>query len=71
MELIRAIVLNLITFVFFAAILDFLLPDSSFRSYIKMAMGVFIVLTILQPVMQILQTNDIDKEAYRYDYILE
>ena len=71
MELIRNIMLNIIILVFFTATLDYLLPEGSFRSYIKMAMGVILVLVILQPVVQILQINETYKEAYRYDNILE
>ena len=71
MEWIRTIMLNIVILVFFSAVLDFLLPEGSFRSYIKMAMGVLLVLVILQPVMQIVQINDINKEAYSYDKILE
>ncbi|MBQ2003482.1 MAG: stage III sporulation protein AF [Peptococcaceae bacterium] len=71
MELIRNIMLNIIILVFFTATLDYLLPEGSFRSYIKMAMGVILVLIILQPVVQILQVNETYKEAYRYDNILE
>ena len=71
MELIRNIMLNIIILVFFTATLDYLLPEGSFRSYIKMAMGVIFVLIILQPVVQILQINETYKEAYRYDNILE
>lgn len=71
MELIRNVMLNIIILVFFTATLDYLLPEGSFRSYIKMAMGVILVLIILQPVVQILQINEIYKEAYRYDNILE
>ena len=71
MEWIRTIMLNIVILVFFSAVLDFLLPEGSFRSYIKMAIGVFLVLTILQPVMQLLQINDTYKEAYSYDKILE
>lgn len=57
MELIRTVMLNVIVLVFFATVLDLLLPDSSFRSYIKMAMGFFAVLTMLQPIVQILNTD--------------
>ncbi|MBQ2369002.1 MAG: stage III sporulation protein AF [Peptococcaceae bacterium] len=71
MEWIRTIMLNIVILVFFSAVLDFLLPEGSFRSYIKMAIGVFLVLTILQPVMQLLHINDTYKEAYSYDKILE
>lgn len=55
MVLFRAVLLNVIVLAFFTTILDLLLPDSSFRSYIKMAMGFFTVLTILQPVVQLMQ----------------
>jgi stage III sporulation protein AF len=71
MELIRNVMLNIIILMFFTATLDYLLPEGSFRSYIKMAMGVILVLIILQPVVQILQINETYKEAYRYDNILE
>ena len=71
MEWIRNVMLNIIILVFFTATLDYLLPEGSFRSYIKMAMGVILVLIILQPVVQILQVNETYKEAYRYDNILE
>ena len=71
MEWIRNVMLNIIILVFFTATLDYLLPEGSFRSYIKMAMGVILVLIILQPVVQILQINETYKEAYRYDNILE
>lgn len=57
MELIRAVMLNIIVLVFFATVLDLLLPDGSFRSDIKMAMGFFAVLTMLHPVVQILQID--------------
>ena len=57
MELIRTVMLNVIAIVFFTTLLDTLLPDGSMRSYLKMAMGFFIVLTFLQPVMQLLRPD--------------
>ncbi len=59
MELIRTVMLNVIAIVFITTLLDALLPDGSMRSYLKMAMGFFIVLTFLQPVMQLLQPDGI------------
>ncbi len=54
MELLRMVMLNVIAIVFLTTLLDILLPESSsMRGYLKMAMGFFIVLTLLQPVMQI------------------
>lgn len=60
MELVRTVLLNVIVLLFFATILDFLLPNGSFRSYMKMAMGLFSVLTLLHPVMQALQLEQWD-----------
>ncbi len=57
MELVRAIMLNVIVLVFFTTILDLLLPDGTFRSYIKMAMGLFTMLTLLQPMIQLAQPD--------------
>ena len=55
MELVRTVMLNVIVLVFFATVLDLLLPDGSFRSYIKMAMGFFTVLVLVQPAINLLQ----------------
>ena len=55
MEVIRTVMLNIIVIVFFTTILDLILPETTFRSYIKMAMGFFVVLTILQPIATLLR----------------
>ncbi|MBO5139727.1 MAG: stage III sporulation protein AF [Peptococcaceae bacterium] len=57
MEAIRMMLVNLIVLVFLTAVLDLLMPNSTFRSYIKMIMGVFTVLILLQPVVQLLQKD--------------
>ena len=68
---IRIILLNIVGLVFFAAVMEFLLPNSSFRNYIKMTVGVVIVLTILQSVAELLQITEIAWEVHNYDRILE
>ena len=68
---IRIIMLNIVGLVFFAAVMEFLLPNSSFRNYIKMTVGVVIVLTILQSVAELLQITEIAWEVHNYDRILE
>ena len=68
---IRIILLNIVGLVFFAAVMEFLLPNSSFRKYIKMTVGVVIVLTILQSVAELLQITEIAWEVHNYDRILE
>lgn len=57
MELIRIVMLNVLAIVFFTTLLDILLPEGSMRVYLKMAMGFFIVLTLLQPIMQIAEPD--------------
>ena len=52
MEAIRGMMLNLIAIVFLTTLLDLLLPESSMRGYVKMTMGFFVMLTVLQPIMQ-------------------
>lgn len=54
MELIRTVMLNVIVIVFLTTLLDLLLPEGTMRRYVKMTMGFFVVMTLLQPVMQIL-----------------
>lgn len=53
METLRTVMLNIILIVFLTTLLDLLLPEGSMRSYIKMTMGFFVVLTLLQPVMKL------------------
>ena len=53
METIHTVMLNILVIVFLTTVLDLLLPESAMRGYIKMAMGFFVVLTILQPVIQL------------------
>ena len=57
MEIIRAIMLNLLAIVFLTTLLDLLLPESSLRGYVKMTMGFFVVLTMLQPAMQLIHPD--------------
>jgi len=65
MEMLRTMMLNIIVLLFFATVLDLLLPGSSFRGYIKMAMGFFTVLTMLQPAVQILHPDDWESAKYK------
>lgn len=53
METLRAMMLNILVMIFLTTLLDFLLPEGSLRGYVKMTMGFFVVLTLLQPIMQL------------------
>ena len=57
MELLRMVMLNVIAIVFLTTLLDLLLPEGSMRGYLKMALGFFVVLTLLQPVQQIFRPD--------------
>lgn len=53
METLRAMMLNILVMIFLTTLLDFLLPEGSLRGYVKMTMGFFVVLTLMQPIMQL------------------
>ena len=53
METVRVVMINLLVMIFFTTVLDLLLPEGSLRSYLKMTMGFFVMLTLLQPVLQL------------------
>ena len=57
METIRVMMLNLIGIVFLTTLLDLLLPESSMRGYVKMTMGFFVMLTVLQPLVQLVHPD--------------
>ena len=59
METIRVIMLNILAIVFVTTLLDLLLPESTMRGYVKMVMGFFVVLTLLQPVMQLAHPDNL------------
>jgi stage III sporulation protein AF len=61
MEAITAWVKNIILVVLFASFMELLLPNSSMKRFIHVIMGIFIMLAILNPVLQFIQeqrTND-------------
>lgn len=58
MELVRGVMLNMIIMVFVTTLLDLLLPNGSMRRYVKMVMGFFVVLTLLQPVIQLVSPDN-------------
>ncbi len=59
MEALRAVMLNILVIVFLTTLLDLLLPEGSLRGYVKMTMGFFVVLTLLQPVLQLVQPDNL------------
>lgn len=62
METVRMVMINLLVMVFFTTVLDLLLPEGSLRSYLKMTMGFFVMLTLLQPVLQLADPDNIAQQ---------
>lgn len=59
MEALRAVMVNILVIVFLTTLLDLLLPEGSLRGYVKMTMGFFVVLTLLQPILQLVQPDNL------------
>lgn len=53
LEILKGMVHNLIVVLLLATFLDMLLPQSAFRRHIRLVVGLFVMLTILQPVLQL------------------
>lgn len=57
MEVLSQIVRSLLVIIMIASFLEIILPDSALRPYIRFAIGMFIVLAILNPVATMLFKN--------------
>ncbi|WNB93583.1 stage III sporulation protein AF [Bacillus sp. NEB1478] len=57
MSLLTEWVTNIIVLVLLAGVIELLLPGNQFQSYIKMVIGLLILLAMLSPVFKILNTN--------------
>ncbi len=54
LEIVSHLIKNLIILVILASFLEIILPDNKFQPYIKMVVGVMIMISILNPILQIL-----------------
>lgn len=54
MEVLKELVRNIVVIVMLTAFLDMILPSSSMRPYVKMVMGLFILVTLLNPVLNLI-----------------
>ncbi|MGE5423341.1 MAG: stage III sporulation protein AF [Ignavibacteriales bacterium] len=65
METLSQIAKNLLLVIMIAGFLEILLPDSSMRSFVRFAVGLFIIMAILNPVLDILYDHrDLQSEAW-------
>ena len=53
MEILVTIVKNLLVIVVVASFLEILLPDSSIRPFVRFAIGLFVILAILNPILSV------------------
>jgi stage III sporulation protein AF len=49
---------QIILIIFLATFIDLLLPSSSLERYVKLVMGLIIIMAILQPILQLVLNND-------------
>lgn len=65
METLSQIAKNLLLVIMIAGFLEILLPDSSMRSFVRFAVGLFIIMAILNPTLNILYDDrDLQSEAW-------
>lgn len=57
MEVLKELVGNIVAIVMLTTFLDLILPSSVMRPYVKMAMGLFILVSLLNPVLALILQN--------------
>lgn len=61
----KELLINVTVIIFLTTVMDLLLPKSNMKAFIRMAMGLFIIVTILSPILDLLQ-----KDAWLDSWIL-
>lgn len=57
MDLIKEIVQNILIIVFLSLLLDMLMPKSDMGKYVKLIMGLFIIIAVLNPILSVLNKD--------------
>ncbi|UCZ54602.1 stage III sporulation protein AF [Bacillus shivajii] len=57
MSIVTAWVTNIIILILFATVLELLLPNSKMQRYVKLVVGLMLLMVMLQPVLSIFQTD--------------
>jgi stage III sporulation protein AF len=57
MQFVTEWITNILIFILFAIIIDFLLPSSNMQKYVKMAVGLILLLLMLSPILQLLSIH--------------
>lgn len=53
MEILKSIIRNIIVIIILASFLEMLLPSSSMKRYVKLVMGLFVMITLLGPILNL------------------
>ena len=61
----RELVINVLVIIFLTTILDLLLPNGKMQPFIRMVMGLFVLITLLQPILKLI--ND---DSWLYSWVL-
>lgn len=68
----RTWTLNIVTVVIFIAFVEMLLPNSSMKKYIKMVVGLLVILVILNPILELVNGKmNIQDEIFKSSAIVE
>ena len=59
---------NVVLIVFFASVLEMFLPKSSMTKYIQLIMGLFVIVSILNPIIGLL-TDDFSLNAFAWEKV--
>lgn len=66
LDTISQLIKNLIVLVIVASLLEIILPDNNYRPYVKFVVGIMIMISILNPVLQLLRIMpDLEMEIMR------
>lgn len=69
---IRTWILNIATVIIFISFIEILLPNSSMKKYIKMIVGLLVMLVVLNPVIELMNGKiDIENEIMRTSLLID
>lgn len=57
MEYIKAYFLNVISVILFTVLVEILMPNSSFKGYIKLVLGLLVILSVVKPITNLTDFN--------------
>ncbi|PKM85961.1 MAG: stage III sporulation protein AF [Firmicutes bacterium HGW-Firmicutes-12] len=72
MEVFKELIRDIVLIIMLTTFLDMLLPSNSMRPYLKMVMGLFILVSIINPVLNLILNNqDLEVFAWQQDSVIE